>query len=232
MTNKQYTEKTFNYVERILVDTSTLMSPGISNFIENNKENLLTSGKKIIINKAVYTEIGRHLCNEKSEKNKLALEAVRLMSENKDIFEIESAPLTDDEIAHAFADAQILSELTINKPDYNQLLLTNDKKLSCDAFNINLQQSCKGRKVFVCYINCNGEMQCCECVQALAEMEEKDAESEKIKSKGLTDEETIECDSDKTITWKFDLKSGALSLLGIGMLYGLYKGGQAIIRNM
>ena len=78
--------------------------------------------------------------------------AIELLALNKAIFQVENVPLTAEEIAHTFADAQLLAELTLHRSDYNQLLITNDRKLSCDAYDLNQQQSCKGRKVLVCYI--------------------------------------------------------------------------------
>jgi len=137
MTNSQYTEKTLASVQRILVDTSTLMTPGFQRFISTSKDLLVTGNQKIIVPKAVYTELARHMGSEDSEKCDRAMAAVDLMALNKDVFQVESAPLSEDEIAHAFADAQLLSELTLHRSEYNQLLITNDRKLSCDAFDLN-----------------------------------------------------------------------------------------------
>lgn len=231
MTNIQYIEKTLSSVERILVDTSTLMTRGFQQFICNNKERLLVREKKIVVPKAVYSELARHVDSADTEKSELAMAAVELLALNKAIFQVENAPLTEEEIAHAFADAQLLAELTLHRSDYNQLLITNDRKLSCDAYDLNQQQSCKGRKVLVCYINWCGELQCCDCARPT---------TEKVVNEPITaiperrTHDTIEVPLKGTDTdiWKFDWRSGLVSISGLGLLYGFYKGSKAFLRNI
>ena len=109
MTNIQYTEKTLSSVDRILVDTSTLMSPGFQQFISNNKGLLLAAGKKLIVPRTVYMELARHVGSIDSEKSEHAMAAVELLSQTKDIFTVVNVPFTEEELAHAFADAQLLS---------------------------------------------------------------------------------------------------------------------------
>lgn len=234
MTNSQYTEKTLASVQRILVDTSTLMTPGFQRFISNNKELLATSNQKIIVPKAVYTELARHMGSEDSDKSEHAMAAVDLLALNKDIFQVESAALSEDEIAHAFADAQLLSELTLHRSDYSQLLITNDRKLSCDAFDLNQQQSCKGRKVLVCYINWCGELQCCECARPSAERTAERQTSCDFENNTVSSSRVPETNPEEVAegTWEFDWLSGLLSLSSAGIIYGLYRGGKALLRNI
>lgn len=233
MTNTQYIEKIFSSVERILVDTSTLMTNGFQQFINNNKKRILAEGKKIIIPKAVYTELARHMGSEDSDKCKYAMAAVDLMASNKDIFQVESASLSEDEIAHAFADAQLLSEFTLNRSDYTQLLITNDRKLGRDAFDLNQQQSCKGRKVLVCYINWYGELKCCDCARPLTD---KSSENLDSSTKELITDSTdsISSTDRKEVvedTWEFDWLSGIIGLSSAGGIYCLYRCGKALLRN-
>ena len=231
MTNTQYIEKIISSVDRILVDTSTLMSPGFQQFVFINKDTLFSLKKKLIVPKAVYTELARLMGSTNSEKAEHAMAAVELLSLNKDIFSVESAPLTEEEIAHAFADAQLLSELTIHKSDSNQLLLTNDKKLSCDAYDLNQQQSCKGRKVLVCYINWYGEMQCCECARTSVDKPAQNItfneDEQTIADNKVQDSVFI---TEESQSWKFDWKSGVIGITGVGILYGLFKGSKALLR--
>lgn len=234
MTNSQYTEKTLASVQRILVDTSTLMTPGFQRFISNNKELLATGNQKIIVPKAVYTELARHMGSEDSDKCEHAMAAVDLLALNKDIFQVESAALSEDEIAHAFADAQLLSELTLHRSDYSQLLITNDRKLSCDAFDLNQQQSCKGRKVLVCYINWCGELQCCECARPSAERTVEKQASSSFENNTVSSSKVPETNAEEVAEdiWEFDWLSGLLSLSSAGIIYGLYRGGKALLRNI
>lgn len=234
MTNSQYTEKTLASVQRILVDTSTLMTPGFQRFICNSKELLLSSNQKIVVPKAVYTELARHMGSEDTYKCEHAMAAIDLMAVNKDIFQVESSPLSEDEIAHAFADAQLLSELTLHRSDYSQLLITNDRKLSCDAFDLNQQQSCKGRRVLVCYINWYGELQCCDCAKPSATKVTEKATSINLDNRTefqntLTNDNSGEVAVD---IWQFDWKSGLIGVLSAGLGYGLYRGSKAFLRNI
>lgn len=234
MTNTQYTEKVFSSVERILVDTSTLMTPGFQRFIRNNKQHLLGIGKAIIVPKAVYTELARHMESDDAEKVELAMSAVELMALNKDVFQVESTKLTEEEIAHAFADAQLLSELTLHRSDYNQLLITNDRRLSCDAFDLNQQQSCKGRRVLVCYINWYGELQCCECARPSIErpVTEPVVSTHETKSERSTEEPRFNEAENSDESWEFDWLSSLVGVSSVGILYGLYKGGKALLRSI
>lgn len=194
----------------------------------------MADGKRIIVPKAVYTELARHMGSEDEKKSALAMDAVDLMALNKDIFQVENAPLSEDEIAHAFADAQLLSELTLHRSDYNQLLITNDCKLSCDAFDLNQQQSCKGRRVIVCYINYYGELQCCDCARP-STYNAKEAATSSIPDSSTISPNSVPNPNNENVTedtWQFDWKSGLIGVLSAGLSYGLYRGGKAVLRNI
>ena len=232
MNNTQYIEKILASAERILVDTSTLMTRGFQQFIYNNKERFHSDNKKIIVSRAVYAELARHMESTDSEKSASAMAAIELMVLNKSIFQVDSISLDKAELAHAFADAQLLSELTLYKSNYNQLLITNDRKLSCDAFALNQQLSCKGRKIFVCYINWRGELQCCECARPSAEniLEKTITVTKEDFHTHTISERYHGTSEDNKPSWEFDWKSGIMSISGIGILYSLYKGRKALIR--
>ncbi|MBP3802908.1 MAG: hypothetical protein J6I76_03270 [Oribacterium sp.] len=217
MNNIQYTEKIIDSAERIVVDTSTLMARGFRQFVENNKDYFLTNNKKIIVPKAVYTELARHLGSSIPEKSSYAMKSVELLLTNINIFQVENCILSDEEVAHAFADNQLLSELMSYKSDYIQLLLTNDRKLGCDAFELNQQKSCKGRKVFVCFINEFGELQCCDCARPNIE-KPKEIITKTVVEPSI---KTIKMDDDTN--WCFDWESGAIGASCVGIMIGLFK---------
>lgn len=234
-TNAQYVEKVITSVDRILVDTSTLMTRRFQQFINNNRERFLSGDKRIIVPKSVYTELARHLVSEDSEKSAYAMSAVELLAINEDIFHVESAPLTEEEIAHAFADAQLLSELTLYKSDFNQLLITNDRKLSCDAFELNQQQSCRGHRIWVCYINWCGELQCCEC--ALSAVEKKtgnniSSNEEQVQPCLASEGSFIKIEIPEDMKWTFDWKSSFIGVSGIGIMYVLYKASKSLLHSV
>lgn len=202
MNNTQYIKKILSSVDRILVDTSTLMNPGFYQFVNNNRELLLVEGKRIIVPKSVYTELARHLQSEDEKKVYCVMNAIALLKNNEDIFQVVKSTLTDEEIATAFADPELLSDLTLNKQNYRQLLITNDQKLGIDAFDLNQQESCKGRKVYVCYITYFGELQRCECVRPVVESTSEKADQtqkiiphEDIYSHKMTDEDRKQIDT-------------------------------------
>ena len=233
MTNNQYTEYVLSKVDHILLDTSSLMSQGWQQFVSNIRNSLIASGKKIIVPLSVYSELTRLLGSADQDKSESALKAAEVLCSNRDIFQVETACLTEEEIAHAFADAQLLSELTLHKGTSNQLLITNDKGLSSDAFEINQQLSCKGGRVFVCYINQFGEMQCCNCVKQDIEkrMDNLETSNNTVeKEPTVIKEKEKEKIKEKGNEWSYDWKSGAVSAFGFGLLYLLYKGGSTIIK--
>lgn len=165
MTSIEYIETMIRSCERIYMDTAALMdTEGLERFISNSESILKANERKIIIPKSVRSELARHLGSENHVKAALAMRAVELISQHLDLFQVENEPVTEEEIAEAFADAHILSELTLTKSACSQLLITNDKKLSADAFFLNRQQSSRGYQIRVCYINRSGELRKCECV--------------------------------------------------------------------
>lgn len=169
MNNYQYVEKTLFSVERIFVDTSALMSEGFQRFLSKYCSLIMASGKKLYVHNEVYKELARHLGSGNPYKIKCVLAAIDLMVRNADIFDVEVTTLTDEEIEHAFADPKLLSELTLHRMNSRQLLISNDHKLCSDAFELNRLESCRGHKVFVCYVSYTGELNCCECVRTETE---------------------------------------------------------------
>lgn len=165
MKNTEYIAKMIHQNERIYIDTASLMEyDAMHQFLDNSRKLLLNAGRKIIIPSSVYTELTRHLDSDFLSKRECALEAINLIAENRELFEVHCVTLTEDEIAKAFADTHLISDLVLNKPIHNQLLITNDRKLSSDAYKLNQQQSCKGHRIMVCHINNRGQLHRCDCV--------------------------------------------------------------------
>ena len=98
-------------------------------------------------------------------KTSHAARALDLLSNHVDIFEGRDENLREEEALKAFADSELLAELTLNRTACGQLLITNDRRLSEDAYKLNDQTSCRGRKVMVCFINKFGELRKCECTK-------------------------------------------------------------------
>lgn len=238
-TNRQYSERIFSSVERIVIDTSALMDDGFLAFIQNDREILCDGQKKIVVPVEVYAELTRHLLSNDNKKCSEAQRAVEIIKQNRDIFDVEAKRLTDEDLSYAFADRQILSELTLHKSDYNQLLISNDKGLTSDAFDLNQLKSYKGGRVFVCHINCNGEMHQCECVRSeqnkYNRLEENTSSTpEPHEQPQITESacEALPVSTDKTLPWKFDWKSGAIGVCGTIVLGAAANFGFKLVRHI
>lgn len=215
MTNTQYIEAIIGSCERIYIDTATLMEEGILQFISNNEELLIATGRKLIVPQTVRSELARHLDGEDEAKRNNALRAIGLIADHPTIFEVENIPISDEEIAKAFADAQLLSELTLHKSDCNQLLITNDRHLSRDAFFLNQQQSCKGHQIKVCYINRSGHLNCCDCVKEFFESQKAEQESPEVRATTVASPQKPDVDN---AGWHFDFRSAGVGVIAMGII--------------
>ena len=152
--------------EAIYIDTASLMDvENMELFIENAEWILLKEHRRIIVPRAVCLELTRQLVSQNPSKRDKAARALDLLSNHVDIFEVRDENLREEEALKAFADSELLAELTLNRTACGQLLITNDRRLSEDAYKLNDQTSCRGRKVMVCFINKFGELRKCECTK-------------------------------------------------------------------
>ena len=187
-----YIRTMVNTNDIIYIDTASLMhTTQLSRFISNAEPIFREAERRIIIPKAVCLELARHLGSNNQDKYRKALKALALGNALKDMFDVRNNNLQEDEIDNAFADAALLAELITNKADYSQLLITNDSKLEEDAYNLNRQGSCIGRRIMVCYINWSGELwrvDLSEVHDASAEQEPETEEKTQEAAEAPTDE--------------------------------------------
>jgi len=192
MTSQEYIKTMIQNNGRIYIDTATLMEvEWMKLFISNCKEILITEEKKIIVPKAVCLELAKHIESADARKSHAALEAIGILSQNLNLFDVQNEALTEQEVSKVFADCQILSELTLNKRAGGQLLITNDRKLSRDAYNLNELESYKGYRIMVCYLNKFGELHMCQCVKDTI-FKEIPEEQKIVESPNFKDERMIE----------------------------------------
>ena len=165
MNNYEYLAKMVQVNEVFYIDTSALMDTlWFQSFAAKADPVFRSFGKKITIPPAVRSELFRHYGSQDGEKRQKAQMAVNILSQHKALFLVPGGLLGDDEIAGAFADAELLAMLLKNRRMHRQLLITNDRKLSEDAYSLNRQRSCQGSTVYVCFINRFGELCACDCV--------------------------------------------------------------------
>lgn len=157
---ESYIQRMINANQLIYIDTSAMMnSVRFEHFILRAKPYLVSYHKKLILADDVWLELKRHLGSVLPEKREKASKAIQLINDNRFLFDFTDKEYSEEDIDRAFADKELLAELTFNKQDFTQLLITNDIHLEDDAYNLNKQASCQGHLVRVCYLNQNGGLQ-------------------------------------------------------------------------
>lgn len=155
-----YINKMIANNQLIYIDTSAMMnSYRFEHFIIRVKPFLVSYHKKLILADEVWLELKRHLGSPLPEKREKASKAIQLINDNRSLFDFTDKEYSEEDMDRAFADRELLAELTFNKQDFTQLLITNDINLEDDAYNLNRQASCQGHLVRVCYLNQNGGLQ-------------------------------------------------------------------------
>lgn len=92
------------------------------------------------------------------------IEALSLIKSNNDIFKVEHLENNENNDEN-FADAKILTVILEKRRDISQLLISNDQRLTSDAYRFNDLESFYGSKVSVCYIGSNSEMNMYDCIK-------------------------------------------------------------------
>ena len=159
MTNREYVEDLLALNEKIYIDTSSLMyDTELGRFLVQYQDIFEALNKKIIVTREVCLEIVRHLSSKNIEKQEKAKSVILLFKNYSNLFIFEDKDLKQSEVGSAFADSELLSRITKDKSKHSQLLITNDKNLSVDAYKLNKLYSCKGKKIMVCFIDNLGQL--------------------------------------------------------------------------
>ena len=148
----------------IMLDTSVAMDKQFKNLVDAIEMPLMEKRRKIIVKNAVWAELLRHLASNVPVKQQRATLAVEIIGMHQNIFEINDFGVDSEKILRSFADAEFLADLMIHKNRYTQALLTNDKKLSRDANELNNQESCLGKQISVYNLNSTGNIVFCPYV--------------------------------------------------------------------
>lgn len=159
MTNREYVEDLLALNEKIYIDTSSLMNDTeLGRFLVQYQDIFEALNKKIIVTREVCLEIVRHLSSKNIEKQEKAKSVILLFKNYSNLFIFEDKDLKQSEVSSAFADSELLSRITKDKSKHSQLLITNDKNLSVDAYKLNKLYCCKGKKIMVCFIDNLGQL--------------------------------------------------------------------------
>lgn len=154
-----YIEYLLSNNDIIYIDTSSVMfTKEFRRFIECNYNMFINLNKRLTITREVCLEIVKHYMSTFEEKYDKAKMVLSILKQFQEIFIIEGDTFNTEEIQKAFADSELLARITKTKPQYRQLLITNDKGLSIDADSLNGLNLCKGKRIMVCYIDENGNL--------------------------------------------------------------------------
>ena len=157
MTNLEYVNSLIVFNDIIYIDTSSLMNvEELRKFLESYSQIFIENNKRILVTREVCLEIVKHLRSKLESKQYKAEKVIEIFKEYYELFIFEDHNLNNIEANSAFADSELLSRITRGKTKYRQLLITNDKKLSVDTYNLNNLNSCFGEKISVCYISQDG----------------------------------------------------------------------------
>lgn len=161
---KEYVEKQVVLNDVIYMDTNCLMYINdLQKFIHNYKDIFLAESKKIVIIGAVMEELAKLSCSKNLEKQKRAKQALEIMMLNQELFYIENLDVNEER--SIFADPAILNRLLGKRREYKQLLISNDRDLTTDAFKLNNIESFDGNRINVCFLTYEGNLQMCDCAR-------------------------------------------------------------------
>ena len=141
-----------------LIDTCTIVKHWkLSKFIDKKKM-LLDAGVKITVLKTVYEELLRLQDSRNEIQARDVIIGFKLVENNQDLFEIQGYN-QETRCDEAFADKEIYRKLAADQNDLVQLLITDDLNLAYDAYMLNNRKSFSTNRIFVCWINEEGELQ-------------------------------------------------------------------------
>ena len=166
MCHENYLRYLLETCDEIYIDTSSLMNTEpLQLFVKNAEDEFVKAGKTITVTNTVLSELKNHeRFDSNSEKRESAMAGKEIVTLYSTIFAFEEGNLECSD-STVFADSDFLARLTRNKAKKSQLLITNDWKLSRDAYRINEQESNKGYRIMICYINYYGLVCRCECTR-------------------------------------------------------------------
>lgn len=216
-TNLDYITKQIQNNQIIWIDTCTMMYiQRFELFIKNVRPVLRESKKKIQIPDCVMAELAKHQLSSDEYKQTSAIEALNLVKTNNDIFKVERLN-NDASNGENFADPKILTVILEKRRSIPQLLISNDQRLTSDAYKFNDIKSFYGNKVSVCYIRANGDMNMCDCVKSKSAKEQPEI----IYQDRIIEKEVIkEVTRDKTFIESYGLPIGiTVGGLGTCILY-------------
>jgi len=158
MCSEYYIDNLNGLPNKWFIDTCSIMKHWkLAKFVDR-KQLLLDSGIKIVVIKPVYEELLKHQDSLDESKAENACIGFKLIENNQDLFEIQGYN-QETRCDEAFADRSIIETLTLNQKNGIQVFITDDLNLAHDAYELNNRRSYKSNKIYVCWIDYDGELQ-------------------------------------------------------------------------
>ncbi len=172
-----------DHADIMMLDTCFAMNDAFPIFVDEIETELLAYEKKIIVRYYVLAELFRKMRSDNKYTSERATRAIEIICMRRNIFDVDERSITAEEIIRAFADAELLAELTKARIKNRTILFTNDYKLGCDANNLNNLGSCYGKKIKVFGLDKDGllyeKKNEPEVIEPVIEVEDKDEANHK-----------------------------------------------------
>lgn len=164
MCRKDYMKKMIMWADTIYIDTSSAMREDcFKQFLENTENFLEEENKKITILYSVYDELVSHSKCDNPEKVAKARNALEVINQYKHLFEIKEESMV---FHYVIADDEIIQTLCANRTKNTQLLISNDRQLTKDAYTYNLFASVYAKEIKVCHLYF-GYLKMSDCVKEI-----------------------------------------------------------------
>lgn len=140
---------------RVFVDTSSWMFQMSESFFEGKMlDALKSSGKKLVVPGKVLEEVKKFLNHEDQEKRQKSRTAATILQKyindgHAQVFGSEKDPFTDQTILYVFQQFRVR---------YHLALITQDRGLATDVYNLNNQRAVNGNPIRVFRISMQGEL--------------------------------------------------------------------------
>ncbi len=208
---KEYVEKQVVLNDVIYMDTNCLMYINdLQKFIHNYKDIFLAENKKIVIIEAVMEELAKLSCSKNLEKQKRAEQALEIIMLNQELFYVENLDVNEER--SVFADPAILNRLLGKRREYKQLLISNDRDLTTDAFKLNSIESFDGNRINVCFLTYEGNLQMCNCARKEPKKHNEDYMVLQNMDEANDMTQTREVERDKSFFEKWGMPAGSFAL--------------------
>lgn len=155
----------FKVNDRIYIDNCVIMNfDSFEAFFVKYGALMRKKGMQVTIPASVRKELARKLVSRDHVEKIKAEKGHAVLGKYPDLVAMEGGVLSEVGIDKVHADPEIIAMMLLRRKTERQLLLTNDRKLARDVYNLNRLRSCHGKPITVCYIDREGYIKFCDCM--------------------------------------------------------------------